>query len=104
MQLDIFSLVADCSSRELPKAICPTPIDPKVEEALNCLLELKKLECKPELIKGSIVKSNLFFRGKTAKVIDFKQIEAMTLAIVELEFRGSLIQFPCGICGLEVVT
>ena len=102
MQLDIFSLVADCSSRELPKAIAP--INPKVEEALNCLLELKKLECKPELIKGSIVKSNLFFRGKTAKIIDFKQIGAMTLAIIELEFRGSLIQFPCGVCGLEVVT
>ena len=102
MQLDIFSLAADCSSRELPRAIAP--INPKVEEAIAALLELKKLECKPELIKGSIVKSNLFFRGKTAKVIDFKQIEAMTLAIVELEFRGSLIQFPCGICGLEVVT
>ena len=102
MQLDIFSLVPDCSSRELPKAIAP--IDPKVEEALKSLLELKKLECKPELIKGSIVKSNLFFRGKTAKVIDFKQIGAMTLAIVELEFRGSLIQFPCGVCGLEVIS
>lgn len=79
MQLDIFSLVPNCSSRKLPK-------------------------CKPELIKGSIVKSDLFFRGKTAKVVDFKQIGAMTLAIVELEFRGSLIQFPCGVCGLEVVT
>lgn len=102
MQLDIFSLVADCSSRELPVAIAH--INPKVEEALKSLLELKKLECKSELIKGSIVKSNLFFKGKTAKVIDFKQIGAMTLAIVELEFRGSLIQFPCGVCGLEVVT
>ena len=102
MQLDIFSITPNCSSKELPKAIAP--INPKIEEALKSLLELKKLECKPELIKGSIVKSSLFFRGKTAKVIDFKQIGAMTLAIVELEFRGSLIQFPCGVCGLEVVT
>lgn len=100
-QLDIFSITPNCSSRELPKAIAP--INPEVEEALKLLLELKKLECKPELIKGSIVKSNLFFRGKTAKVIDFKQIGAMTLAIVELEFRGSLIQFPCGVCGLEAI-
>ena len=101
-QLDIFSITPNCSSRELPVAIAP--ISPKVEEAIAALLELKKLECKPELVEGCIVKSDLFFKGKTAKVIGFKQIGAVTLAIVELEFRGSLIQFPCGVCGLEVVT
>ena len=102
MQLDIFSLVPNCSSRELPKAIAS--VDAKVEEALNSLLELKKLECKPELVEGCTVRSDLFFKGKTAKVISLKQLHTITLATVELKFRGSLIRFPCGVCGLEVVT
>ena len=101
MQLDIFSIIPNSSSGELPRAI--SPVDPKIEEALQVLVELKKLECKPELIEGCTVRSDLFFKGKTAKVISFKEIGSVTLAIVELEFKGSLIRFPCGVCGLEVV-
>lgn len=148
-QLDIFSLPIQSSSSELPKAIIP--VDPKVEAALDSLLELKelalskfqvgsriiagdlhgaiasidgdlcqvlfdgedkarpvfldslKLESKP-ITEGCIVKSDLFFKGKTAKVIDLYQIGVVTMATVELEFRKSLIKFPCGISALEVVT
>jgi hypothetical protein len=148
-QLDIFSLPAQSSSSELPKAIIP--IDPKVETALNSLLELKELalsqfqigsriiagdlhgaiasingeltqvlfdgeskarpvfldslelENKP-MVEGCIVKSDLFFKGKTAKVINLYQIGVVTMAVVELELHKSLVKFPCGISALEVVT
>jgi hypothetical protein len=147
-QLDIFSLPAQSSSSELPKAIIP--IDPKVETALNSLLELKELalsqfqidskiiagdlhgaiasidgelaqvlfdgeskarsvfldslelESKP-MAEGCIVKSDLFFKGKTAKVINLYQIGVVTMATVELELHKSLVKFPCGISALEVV-
>lgn len=149
MQLDIFSLPVQSSSSELPKAIIP--VDPKVEAALDSLLELKELalsefqvgsriiagdlhgaiasidgelcqvlfdgesktrpvfldslelENKP-ITEGCIVKSDLFFKGKTARVVSLYQIGAVTMANVELEFRESLIKFPCGIRALEVVT
>lgn len=147
-QLDIFSLPVQSSSSELPKAIIP--IDPKVETALNSLLELKELalsqfqvgsriiagdlhgaiasvdgdlcqvlfddenkarpvfldslelESKP-IGEGCIVKSDLFFKGKTAKVVSLYRIGTVTMANVELEFRKSLIKFPCSISALEVV-
>lgn len=41
MQLDIFSITPNSSSGELPKAIAP--VDPKVEEAVKGLLELKQI-------------------------------------------------------------
>jgi len=146
-QLDIFSLPTQSSS-ELPKAVIP--IDPKVEAAINSLLELKELalsqfqigsriitgdlhgaiasiegelaqvlfdgeskarsvfldslelESKP-ITEGCIVKSDLFFKNKTAKVINLYQIGAVTMATVELELQNSLVKFPCGISTLEVV-
>ncbi len=102
MQLDIFSLpIQDCSSRELPKAIAA--IDPKVEEAIAVLVELKKLKCKPELVEGCTVRSDLFFKGKTAKIINFKEFANITLAVVELEIKGNLFQFPCSIGALKVI-
>ena len=148
-QLDIFSLPVESSNSELPKAIIP--VDPKVEAALNSLLELKELalsqfqvgsriiagdlhgaiasidgdlcqvlfdgeskarpvfldslelESKP-ITEGCIVRSDLFFKGKTAKVVSLYQIGSVTMANVEIEFRKSLIKFPCGISSLEVVT
>lgn len=148
-QLDIFSLPIQSSSSELPKAIIP--VDPKVEAALDSLLELKELalsqfqvgarivagdlhgaiasingelcqvlfdgeskarpvfldslelESKP-ITEGCIVRSDLFFKGKTAKVVSLYQIGAVTMANVELEFHKSLIKFPCGISALEVVS
>jgi len=147
-QLDIFSLPTQSSS-ELPKAVIP--IDPKVEAAINSLLELKELalsqfqigsriitgdlhgaiasidgelaqvlfdgeskarsvfldslelESKP-MAEGCIVKSDLFFKGKTAKVINLYQIGGVAMATVELELQNSLVKFPCGISALEVVT
>jgi hypothetical protein len=147
-QLDIFSLAVQNSSSELPKAIIQ--VDPKVEAALNSLLELKglalsqfqigsriiagdlhgaiacidgelcqvlfdgesktrtvfldflELESLP-ITEGCIVKSDLFFKGKTAKVLSLYQIGAVTMANVELEFRKPLVKFPCGISALEVV-
>lgn len=147
-QLDIFSLPTQSSS-ELPKAVIP--IDPKVEAAINSLLELKELalsqfqigsriitgdlhgaiasiedelaqvlfdgeskarsvfldslelESKP-IAEGCIVKSDLFFKGKTAKVINLYQIGGVAMATVELELQNSLVKFPCGISALEVVT
>jgi hypothetical protein len=59
---------------------------------------------KPELTEGCIVRSQLFFKGKTAKVIGFKQIGAVTLVTVELDLNGFLTRFPCGISALEVVS
>lgn len=148
-QLDIFSLPIQSSSSELPKAIIP--VDPKVEAALDSLLELKELalsqfqvgarivagdlhgaiasidgdlcqvlfdgenkarpvyldllelEKKP-ITEGCIVRSDLFFKGKTAKVVDLYKIGSVTMANVEIEFRESLIKFPCGISSLEVVS
>lgn len=100
-QLDIFSIAPDCSSRELPKY--EVLLEPKIEEALNLLKEVAKLAIKDELVEGCIVRSDLFFKGKTAKVISLKQIHTITLATVEIEFKGELIRFPCGTCGLEVV-
>jgi hypothetical protein len=58
---------------------------------------------KPELSEGCIVRSQLFFKGKTAKVISFEQIGSVTLATVELELNGYLTRFPCGISALEVI-
>ena len=138
MQLDIFSLL---------------PINPKVEEAIAALREIKKIviaqfevgtrvicgdlhgvvdsvideilcmvkfdgEGKPRqvftdylsleptkpVVDGCTVRSDLFFKGKTAKVISFEQIGAVTLATVELQLSsGAIAKFPCGISALEVV-
>ena len=101
MQLDIFSLPAQSSSSELPKAIIP--VDPKVEAALNCLLELKALAI-PELVEGCIVRSRTSFKEQTGKLIRFEVIADVQFAIVEYLFRGSIIQYPCTIATLEVVT
>lgn len=152
-QLDIFSLpIQDCSSRELPRAALP--INPKVEEAIAALREIKQIviaqfqigtrvvsgdlhgvvdsvidemlcmvhfdgedkprqvftdylslePSKPILVEGCLVRSDLFFKGKTAKVISFQQIGAVTLATVEVELSsGAIVKFPCGISALEVV-
>lgn len=149
-QLDIFSIVPDCSSRELPTAALP--INPKVEEAIAALREIKQIviaqfqpgtrvvsgdlhgevdsiideilcmvrfdgelkprqvftdslsvEYKPVLVEGCTVRSPLYFKGKTAKVISFYQIGTVTMANVELKLNGHLTKFPCGISALEVV-
>ena len=139
MQLDIFSLL---------------PINPKVEEAIAALREIKKIviaqfevgtrvicgdlhgvvdsvideilcmvrfdgelkprqvftdylslePTKPVLVEGCTVRSDLFFKGKTAKVISFEQIGAVTLATVELQLSsGAIAKFPCGVSALEIV-
>lgn len=71
-------------------------------KARAVFLDSLELESKP-ITEGCIVRSDLFFKGKTAKVVDLYQIGAVTMANVELEFRESLIKFPCGISALEVV-
>ena len=152
-QLDIFSLpIQDCSSRELPTAALP--INPKAEEAIAALREIKQIviaqfqignrvvsgdlhgvvdsvidemlcmvhfdgedkprqvftdylssePSKPILLEGCTVRSNLFFKGKTAKVVNFKKHGPVTLAIVEVQLSsGAIAKFPCGISALEVV-
>ena len=100
MQLDIFSLVPDCSSRELPKATAP--IDPKVEAALNFLLELKALAV-PELIEGCTMRSRTAFKDKTAKLLRFEQVCNVKFAVVEVHLYGSLIEYSCSIDSLKVV-
>jgi hypothetical protein len=101
MQLDIFSLPIQSSSSELPKAIIP--VDPKVEAALNSLLELKALAA-PELVEGCTVRSSTSFKEQTGKLLRFETIVDVEFAIVEFQFRGSVIQYPCTIATLEVVT
>jgi hypothetical protein len=100
-QLDIFSLPAQSSSSELPKAIIP--VSPKVEAALNSLLELKALAI-PELIEGCTVRSRTSFKEQTGKLLRFEVIADVDFVIVEYQFRGSAIQYPCTIATLEVVT
>jgi hypothetical protein len=100
-QLDIFSLPAQSPSSELPKAIIP--VDPKVEAALNCLLELKALSI-PSLVEGCIVRSSTSFKEQTGKLLRFEVIANIEFAIVEFLIRGSVIQYPCTIATLEVVT
>ena len=149
-QLDIFSLpIQDCSSKELPVAI--TPVDPKVEEAIAALREIKQIviaqfqvgvrvvsgdlhgvvdsviceilcmvhfdgEDKPRqvftdsleleaipLTEGCIVRSSTSFKNQTGKVIRFEEIAEVKFAIVEFLFNGSVIQYPCSICTLEIV-
>lgn len=65
------------------------------------LLELEPT--KAALVEGAIVRSSLFFKGKTAKVLKIEQIHTITLATVELSLNGNLIKFPCGASSLEVV-
>ena len=66
MQLDIFSIVPNSSSGELPRAIAP--VDPKVEEAVKGLLELKQIviaqfEAGTRIISGDL-------HGEVISVID----------------------------------
>lgn len=61
------------------------------------------LEYKPVLVEGCLVRSSLYFKGKIAKVISLRQVHTITMATVEVEINGSLIQFPCGTSALEVV-
>jgi hypothetical protein len=100
-QLSIFEIVPSSSSGKLPVAIIP--LEPKVEEAIALLEEIAKLRIDSELVVGCTVRSSLFFKGKTATVISFKQIGSITLAIVEIEFKGCLIKFPCSMNDLQVV-
>jgi hypothetical protein len=59
---------------------------------------------KPVVVEGCLVRSDLFFKGKTAKVISFQQIGAVTLAVVEIQLSsGAIAKFPCGISALKVV-
>ncbi len=77
-QLDIFSLPAQ-SSGELPKAIIP--IDPKVEKALNSLLELKELALSQFQVGSRIIAGDL--HGAIASIED-------ELAQVLFDFTVSL--------------
>jgi len=65
-QLDIFSLPTQSSSSKLPKAIIP--IDPKVEAALNSLLELKELALSQFQIGSRIIAGDL--HGAIASIND----------------------------------
>lgn len=59
---------------------------------------------KPVLVEGCLVRSDLFFKGKTAKVVGFEQYGNVTLAIVEIVWNsGYKDKFPCGISALEVI-
>lgn len=101
-QLDIFPISPDCSSRDLPSA--KILLEPKVEEALKVLEEVAELAIKHELVEGCIVRSQTAFKGKTAKFLRFTNIAGLEFAVVELEFRGCLIEYTCTVRTLEVVT
>ena len=101
MQLDIFSLVPDCSSRELPSA--KFPLEPKIEEALKPLEELAKLAIKPKLVEGCTVRSSVTFKEKAGIFLKFEDYAGCNLALVRYEYRGSMINYYCTIATLEVV-
>jgi len=100
-QLDIFSLpIAETPIKELPRAI--TVCDQKVEEAFLVLVELKAMEVAP-LVEGCTVRSSTSFKEQTGKLLRFETIANVEFAIVQFEFRGSPIQYPCTIKTLEVI-
>jgi|GEM_PF-1046631 len=66
MQLDIFSIVSNSSSGELPRAI--SPVDPKVEEAVKGLLELKQIVIAQFEVGTRIISGDL--HGEITSVID----------------------------------
>jgi hypothetical protein len=110
-QLDIFSIPVQVGSSsklaDLPKA--EILLDPKVEIALEPLPELRQIaddfaQSKSALVEGCMVRSNLFFKGKTAKVLGFELHGSVTLAIVEVEIDKNLFKFPRGVSALEVVS
>lgn len=109
-QLTIFDAPLHEGVTDLPRAILEPP-NPKIEEAIASLRELKAIsleseassQASRELTEGCLVRSNLFFKGKTAKVISLEAIGSVTLATVEIDLNGYLTRFPCGISALEVV-
>jgi len=116
-QLDIFSLPVQSSSSKLPKAIIP--VDPKVEAALNSLLELKELALSRFQVGSRIIAGDLHgaiasIDGELCKVLfdGESKVRPIFLDCLELESQPitegcivkSLIKFPCGISALEVVT
>ena len=66
---------------------------------LDCL----ELENKP-LTEGCTVRSSTSFKEQTGRLIRYSTIANVEFAIVEYLFRGSVIQYPCTIATLEVVT
>ncbi|MCA6580465.1 MAG: hypothetical protein IM537_18770 [Pseudanabaena sp. M57BS1SP1A06MG] len=101
MQLDIFSIVPNGSSGELPSA--NIPLEPETLEALELLEEVAKLAIKPELVEGCTVRSRTAFKGRTAKLLRFEQIHEYRFAVVQIQMHGSLIEYSCNVDNLEVV-
>ena len=66
MQLNIFSIIPNSSSGELPKTIAP--IDQKVEEAVKHLLELKQIVIAQFQVGTRVIAGDL--HGEVASVID----------------------------------
>jgi ribosomal protein L14 len=118
-QLTIFDAPLHDGVVDLPRAILE-PANPKIEEAIASLRELKAIslesdstsqahnvgivqQSRRELVEGCIVRSSTSYKGKTGKLIEFKNYAHCLLAIVEYEYRGSIIHYPCTIATLEVV-
>lgn len=118
-QLTIFDAPLHEGVADLPTAILEPP-NPKIEEAMEALRELKSISLEAEatskshgvgivqpsrreLVKGCTVRSSTSYKGKTGKLIEFKDYAHCRLAIVEYEYRGSIIHYPCTISTLEVV-
>lgn len=85
------------------ETLCMVRFDGELKPRSAFIDYLELEPSKPVLVEGCTVRSPLFFKGKIAKVISLEKIHTITLATVELEINGSLIQFPCGISSLEVV-
>ncbi len=64
---------------------------------------LEQERAKPKLVEGCIVRSRSAFRGRTAKLLKFKDVCGYDFAIVQINIRGSLIEYPCLVDNLEVV-
>ena len=118
-QLTIFDAPLHEGVNDLPRPILEPP-NPKIEEAIASLRQLKSISLEPEstshshnvgivqqsrreLVEGCIVRSSTSYKGKTGKLIEFKHYAHCRLAIVEYEYHGSIIHYPCTIATLEVV-
>jgi len=96
-QLDIFSLPAQSSS-ELPKAIIP--IDPKVEKALNSLLELKELALSQFQVGSRIIAGDLHgaiasIEDELAQVLFDGESKARSVFLDSLELESKPIAEGC---------
>jgi hypothetical protein len=99
MQLDIFSIIPNSSSGELPSAF-KFPLEPKVEEALNLLEELKEISLSQFKIGSRIIAGDLHgaitsIDGDLCKVLFDGENKARPVFLDSLELERKPLTEGC---------